>query len=176
MSQLFGPAHQLGYVVRDIESAMHHWTEVMHIGPFYYIDRVPLVELRYKGEPGCVQSSIALTYSGEMQIELIQQRDDQPSAFRDFLAAGNEGLHHIGFLSDRYDSDLQRATEAGMRIEQSGIVGSPGTRFTYFASAGHPGTMLKLTSLGACNRDLYRMIRKEAQRWDGSGPVRRLEP
>ena len=175
MSQLFGPVHQLGYVVRDIEATMNHWTQAMRIGPFYYMERVPLAEFRYMGESGRAEGSVALTYSGEMQIELIQQRNEEPSAFRNFLAAGHEGLHHIGFLSDHYDSDLQRAMEAGMRVQQSGIAGIPGARFAYFASTGYPGTMLKLTEIVAGNRDLYGMIRKEAQRWDGSGPVRRLE-
>ena len=28
MSRLFGEIRQMGYVVRDIEDAMHHWVEV----------------------------------------------------------------------------------------------------------------------------------------------------
>ena len=28
MSRLFGEIRQMGYVVRDIEDAMHHWIEV----------------------------------------------------------------------------------------------------------------------------------------------------
>ncbi len=176
MSQFFGPIRQLGYVVRDIDAAMAHWTRALRIGPFYYLERVHLGVLRYDDESGRVEGSVALTYSGDMQIELIQPRDDRPSLYRDFLAAGHEGLHHLGFLSDHYDSDLRRATEAGLRIAQSGVVSSPAVRFAYFASKGHPGTTLKLTSLGADNRGVYEMIRKEALRWDGSGPVRRLEP
>ena len=29
MSRVFGPIRQNGYVVRDIEAALHHWTEVL---------------------------------------------------------------------------------------------------------------------------------------------------
>jgi hypothetical protein len=39
MSRFFGELRQNGYVVRDIQSAMKHWTEVLGVGPFYYVDR-----------------------------------------------------------------------------------------------------------------------------------------
>ena len=40
MSRFFGKVCQNGYVVRDIEAALTHWTEVLGVGPFFYIDRV----------------------------------------------------------------------------------------------------------------------------------------
>jgi hypothetical protein len=36
MSRIFGKVCQNGYVVRDIEAAMAHWTQVLGVGPFYY--------------------------------------------------------------------------------------------------------------------------------------------
>ncbi len=36
MSRYFGGITQNGYVVRDIEAALKHWTEVMGVGPFWY--------------------------------------------------------------------------------------------------------------------------------------------
>lgn len=175
MSQLFGPVRQMGYVVRDIESAMRSWTGVLHIGPFYYVERVPGIDLRYQGAAGSPRVSLALAYSGDLQIELIQQHDRTPSSYLDFLAAGHEGLHHIGFFTEHYDLDLQRAAEAGLLVEQSDRVGDLVGESTYFASSGHTEPMLKLIDLHASNHELYRMVRTEAQRWDGSGPVRRME-
>ena len=175
MSQLFGPVRQMGYIVRDIESAMRHWTVAMHIGPFYYCERMPMLDLCFQGVQQIPEVSMALTYSGNLQIALIQQRDQTASSYLDFLATGNEGLHHIGFLSEHYDLDLQRAAEAGLRVEQSVVVGDPEGKSTYFASRGHAGTMLKLTALYPGNRDLYHMVQTEAERWDGSGPVRRID-
>ena len=40
MSRIFGSVAQNGYVVRDIKAAMHHWVEVMGVGPWFYIDAV----------------------------------------------------------------------------------------------------------------------------------------
>ena len=41
MSRLFGEFRQVGIVVRDIEAAMKHWTEVLGVGPF--LDRKSVV-------------------------------------------------------------------------------------------------------------------------------------
>lgn len=179
MSQLFGPVQQLGYVVSDIESAIRHWTQNLHIGPFYYVDRLTISGLHYQGEPRLPQVSVALTYSGNLQIELIQQRDDTPSSYLGYARGGKEGLHHIGFFTEHFDRDLQRAAEAGLQVEQSAVAGDPAGKSAYFAtssaSSSHAGTVLKLIDLQSSNCDLYRMVRTEAERWDGSGPVRRID-
>lgn len=175
MSQLFGPVRQIGYVVRDIEAAMHHWTRNMHIGPFYYASRVPFLAFDYGESRGTPQVSLAVAYSGNIQIELLQQHDDTPTGYRKFLASGREGLHHLGFFTARLDHDLQRAAEAGLEVEQSVVTFDQAGEAVYFRSHGHPGTALKLVSLHEGNGDLYRMIQAEAERWDGSGPIRYIE-
>ena len=92
MSRLFGDIRQNGYVVRDIERAMRHWTETLGVGPFFYIEKVPVRNFRYRGAPSDLDMSVALANTGALQIELIQQRNDAPSMYRDFLARGPEGL------------------------------------------------------------------------------------
>lgn len=175
MSQLFGPVRQMGYVVRDIESAMRNWTTTLHIGPFYYVDHAPVIELCYLGIRRSPAVSIALAYSGHTQIELIQQHDQTPSAYLNFVNAGHEVLHHLGFFTEHYDLDLQRANEAGLDVEQSVVIDDPMGDSTYFASRGNGVAMLKLIAMRPANRELYEMVQSEAVRWDGSGPVRRIE-
>ena len=87
MSHLFGPMRQVGIVVRDIEKAMHHWVEVCGIGPWFYAEQLPLTEFRYKGRVYDIKMSVALANSGDVQLELIQQRCDSPSLYRDFLVS-----------------------------------------------------------------------------------------
>ena len=88
MSRLFGPLRQMGYVVLDVEAAMKHWVEVCGVGPWFYAERLPLTAFTYAGKRyDDIHVSIGLANSGDMQIELIQQRSDHPSMYRDFLAA-----------------------------------------------------------------------------------------
>ena len=95
MSRLFGELRQVGIVVRDIEAAMKHWVEVCGVGPWFYTDRLAVTEFSYRGTRyDDVHISIALANSGDVQLELIQQRCTTPTMYRDFLAAGHEGMQH----------------------------------------------------------------------------------
>lgn len=58
---------------------MKHWIGVMGVGPWYYMDRVKIDWFRHRGRESTVEMSIALANSGDLQIELIQQRNDAPS-------------------------------------------------------------------------------------------------
>ena len=172
MSRIFGVVRQNGYVVRDIEAAMCHWTEVLGVGPFFYFDRVPIEDFRYRGEASKIEVSIALANSGELQIELIEQRNDAPSMYRDFLAAGHEGLQHLAYWTSSFDDAFERATRAGLQVGQSGEIGESG-RFVYFDTESHPGTVLELSEVSGANGRLFAKIARAASEWDGSDPIRR---
>lgn len=168
---MFGPVRQNGYVVRDIEAALRHWTEVLGVGPFWYFERVPMQDFRYLGEPSPLEVSIALGNSGSLQIELIQQRNDAPSMYRDFLAAGHEGLQHVAFWTERFDAGLARAREAGFAVGQSGCIGENG-RFVYFRGQGHPGSVVELSEVSGAKGAFFARIAEAAATWDGRDPVR----
>ena len=51
----------------------------------------------YRGEPTEPVVSIAFANSGDLQVELIEQEDDAPSIYREFLDAGREGFHHLAW-------------------------------------------------------------------------------
>ena len=129
MSRYFGAIRQNGYVVRDIEAALQHWTTVLGVGPFYYLEHVIIENFQYNGAPTSADMSVALANSGSLQIELIQQRNDEPSMVRDFLQAGREGLQHVAYWMDtpaKMDAALKKAGELGYEIGQSGIIGKTG--------------------------------------------------
>ena len=103
MSRLFGPLRQMGFVVRDIDRAMRHWVEVCGIGPWFLAEKLPLDAFWYKEQRyDDIHLTIALANSGDVQLELIQQRDEKPSMYRDFLAAGREGLQHWSSWPENY--------------------------------------------------------------------------
>src|SRR5512143_2122046 len=132
VSRIFGPIRQNGYVVRDIEQALHHWTTVLGVGPFFYFERAPITEFAYRGVTSPLEVSIALGNSGDLQIELIQQRNDAPSMYRDFLAAGREGLQHVAYWTNDFEADLARCLDAGFVVGQAGVAGGSNGRFVYF--------------------------------------------
>lgn len=169
MSHLLGPIRQNGYVVHDIEAALEHWTRVLGVGPFFYFDKVPIDDFRYRGAPSPLEVSIALANSGPLQIELIQVRNDAPSMYRDFLARGLEGLQHVAFWTESFDDALRTAHEQGHRIGQSGRIGVDG-RFVYLETEAHPGTVIELSEVGGAKGRFFAHVADAAARWDGSEP------
>ena len=113
MSRLFGPMRQVGIVVRDIDKAMRHWVEVCGVGPWFYAERLPIDEFRYRGRRYDIEMSVALANSGDVQLELIQQRNDVPSLYRDFLGAGHEGMQHWSSWPENYHQ-IRECAEPGL--------------------------------------------------------------
>ena len=171
MSRFLGEIRQLGYVVRDIEAAMDYWSRVLGVGPWFYNPRVPIVNYRYRGEAYEPHNSVALANSGFVQVELIQTRNDVPSMYRDFLAAGNTGLQHVAYWTEQYDADLARLTAQGFKPVMSGEVGERG-RFIYFDTEYHPGTVIELSEVAGPKGRMFRMIREAGANWDWRDPVR----
>ena len=172
MSRFFGKVCQNGYVVRDIEAALKHWTEVMGVGPFFYIDRVKCDWFTYRGEPSPVEMSIALGNTGDLQIELIQQRNDAPSMYLDFLNAGHEGMQHMSYWTTDYQADYDRVRAAGYKVGHEGQIGGPQGRFVYFDTETHPGTVIEMSDISGSKGKFFEHIRNAAIDWDGSDPVR----
>jgi hypothetical protein len=175
MSRLFGNMRQVGIVVRDIEAAMRHWVEVCGVGPWFYADRLAVTGYTYVGQRyDDVHISIALANSGDVQLELIQQRCETPSMYRDFLAAGHEGMQHWSSWPENYDEIYQRALATGYTVGQEGD--SPRGRFVYFRNEGHPGTVIEMADATPTRMRIFDAVRAAATGWDDSDPIRRQWP
>jgi len=171
MSRIFGDIRQNGYVVRDLEAAMRHWIDVLGVGPFFYIPEVKTETFSYRGAPSDPRISIALANSGDLQIELIQQHNDEPSMYKDFLDAGREGLQHVSSWEEDLDAAISRIEAAGHTIAQSGAI-EGGIRFVYFDTELHPGTVFEVSNLAGPLAALPQMVADAARDWDGSDPIR----
>lgn len=174
MSRLFGEIRQNGYVVRDIESAMRHWIDVLGIGPWFHFERAPISAFLYDGAPSDVDVSIALANSGALQIELIQQRNDAPSMYKEFLDAGHEGLQHMSYWSRDYQALYDKALQLGFKVGHEGQIGGPQGRFAYFDTQAHPGTVVEISDISGGKGRFFEKIRAIAGTWDGSDPIRRV--
>ncbi|MEM5515590.1 VOC family protein [Henriciella sp. AS95] len=174
MSRIFGKVCQNGYVVRDIEAAMQHWITVMGVGPWFYIEDVKTDWFTHRGKPSDVKMSIALANSGDLQIELIQQRNDAPSMYREFLDAGREGLQHMSYWTEDYQSLYDSALKRGYTVGHEGQIGGEKGRFAYFDTEAHPGTVIEISDISGAKGRTFAHIAKVARDWDGSDPVRKI--
>ena len=161
---------QNGYVVEDWRAAAEHWAKNLGVGPFFPMEHVPFAECRYKGEPTDIDVTVAIAYSGDYQIELVQQLNDAPSIYTEFSRHNAPGLQHVGTLVD----DLDRALDENDfrdRIVQDGITRA-GQRFAYVDTVLHNGTMLEIIETDESMRKGFAYMQNAAADWDGSRPVR----
>jgi hypothetical protein len=173
-SVTLGPIAQLGYVVEDVKSAMAHWIDALDVGPFFYLPSPPLHDLVYRGEPTGARIAVAITYSGDLQVELIQPLDDHPSPYRDFLVEHGSGLHHVAHFTDRYDDAMERYRARGRVPYYQGRGMSEDQRFSYFDSPSLGGTVDEVVETSGFGGFFDYML-AQSQRWDGSEPIRTLD-
>ena len=128
----FGDIRQLGYVVADIDQAINAWTTQLAVAPWTVFRNVTL-HCEYLGSPSQPIIDVAMAYRGEMQIELIQQKNDVPSPYRAMIESGRYGLHHTAYLSADIHGDIQRAQAQG--LESVCDINMPdGARYAYMQS------------------------------------------
>lgn len=175
MSRIFGAVCQNGYVVRDIRKAMDHWVNVMGVGPWFYIPQVKTDYFRYRGADSAMTMSVALANSGDLQIELIQQTNDAPSMYKDFLDAGLEGLQHMSYWSMDYQALYDRALSLGYRVGHEGQIGGPQGRFCYFDTQAHPGTVVEISDISGSKKRFFDHVKAAATNWDGSDAIREVK-
>jgi len=174
MSTRFSKIAQIGYVVRDIDAAMDNW--VRHgVGPWFYVHRVETDFFRYRGEDSPMEMSVALANSGDVQLELIQQRNDAPSMYKDFLDSGREGMQHIAYWSTDYQKLYDDALADGYVIGHEGSIGGEQGRFAYLDTEQEQGTVIEISDISGPKGQFFQYIRDVSTDWDGSDPIRGRE-
>lgn len=174
MSVLYGGIRQVGYVVKDIEQAMRMWSDTLGVGPWFYKEEVGTTEFRYYGVPSRLPKlSIALANSGDLQLELIQQRDDAPSLYLDTLARNGETAQHVAYWTlDRFDEFVGKLLAKGYVEGHAGRMGHNRGRFAYFVHPGLPSGMIELSEMTGGKAEYFEKVRQAAAGWDGADPIR----
>ncbi len=165
-----GPIRQLGYVVEDLDSAVAAWQEQLGLGPWTILRNIEL-DCEFLGQASQPRISIALSYRGEQQIELIQQRNAAPSPYLKFVEQRRFGLHHTAFLSADIHGDVEALQECGLQLVcDIRMPGPGGGRYVYFASP-IPGeqTFIELLEATALMKALFAKGIADALDWQGQG-------
>ena len=128
----------------------------------------------YDGQPMQADLSAAFAYSGDQQIEVIQQFDDAPTVYRRFLKGHpTGGLQHLAVWVDSIAEKLAEVRALGFdyRVRQR-----YGDMHAYLDSADQPGVMIQLMARNPIMLELFEMIRSASATWDGkTDPVRRID-
>lgn len=163
---------QMAWVVDDLEAAVRRWVESSNVGPFYVIAHAKVERVRYRGVPAQLDFSGALAQAGDIQIELIQQHNDGPSAYRDVFPKGAQGFHHMCTFVDDFDAEIARYAARGAVAAVDGAFGD--MRFAYLDTRADLGHMTEIIEDRASIRDVFKIVADAAADWDGRDPIRYL--
>jgi len=177
MSRIFGPVRQTAYLVTDIERAMQEWMNDLGIGPFFYLKDHAAQGATFRGRPTDMRISLAFAQSGPIQIELVQQLNSAPSLFRESIEAGRpEGLHHLAFWTEQFDSDMARYLGAGYQAVQTAGLGGPNNRNAFIERRGSAssGPAIEISEISGAKGAFFREIAAAAENWDGVATIRQV--
>jgi len=163
---------QLAIIVDDIATACANWTRTTGIGPFLHVPHVFLEEFDYRGVKSAgLDFSVAIAQSGGIQIELVQQHSGGPSAYRDTIAKGAQGFHHLAIYTGDYDAVYAHYVSQGFVAAVDGTFG--GFRFSYIDTSAAIGCMVELIEENPLQTDFFERIAQAARDWDGvTDPLR----
>jgi hypothetical protein len=166
-----GPIRQIGFVVTNLDEALAPWL-ALGVGPWYVL-RGQHQRALYRGAPCEVTLTIAFANSGDMQIEVIQQENDTPSIYTEFLTAKGAGFNQLAFWAEDFDVTVASIHDAGWPVVWSGGEGD-GVRYAYAVPPDGPAAIIEIMELNAATAGLGEFIRAAADGWDGSDPIRNL--
>lgn len=111
---------QTAYFVNDVEAAVHKWNRLYGAGPFVVLPHHKFDTYRYRGrdleKSEFPDFSYALGYLGDLMIQFTAQHDDRPSVYRDMYAPGEEGFHHVAYLTGSFEAEVERMIAKGYKV------------------------------------------------------------
>jgi hypothetical protein len=90
--------------------------------------------------------------------------DDSASAYRDTVAKGATGFHHIAFIATDFAADLAHYTDQGFAVAADGLFGP--MRYAYVDTSATLGHMVEIVEDKPAIRAEEGAVRKAAERWD----------
>lgn len=165
---------QTAFIVKDVYESIHAFLDLYEIGPWFVFEHYPMQKLRYRDAPAAMDMTIAAAFSGSMMFELIQQNDDQPSAYQDVVAQRGYGFHHLAIPSYDYDKDLANYRKLGFAIanEVSAPSDHGGGRAAYVDTTARLPGMIELMEIVPQLTTALAELQAAAVDWNGTDPIR----
>ena len=163
---------QVAFATRDLDASMAFYSRHLGIGPWFVLPVARFAGTSFRGQLCAAQVRVAFANSGGMEYEMVQQLDDTPSIWRDFLGDGpeRERFHHMCERTHHFGASERRLLGEGYVPEMEGV--TIRGRFSYFAHPDAPGGYLELLESTPSREAMYAHVMLHGQRWDGSDPVR----
>jgi hypothetical protein len=162
---------QMAYVVKDLRAAINEWVVGLNVGPWFVLDHFTGVDPVYRGQPSKADISLAMSFAGHMNIELIQCNDNHPSVYRELIERSGYGFHHWGVATADFETDLVRYAKKGMTLAFRLGVPTGGEVAYLDTNDALPGFVELIETSPGMER-AFGNFYGAALTWDGGNPVR----
>lgn len=164
---------QIGYIVPDIYAGIDNFARELNLGGWVVAENLAFTELSYRGQPSKARASAAMAYSGEMMYEVIQQHDEEPSAFTEVIQSRGYGFHHVAIAVSSLDVAIADYRRRGYDLVTTMAV--VGGRGAYMDSRRTLASMLELLEIGEVITHMFKTAHDFARNLGPDGPlVKRL--
>ncbi|WP_062266001.1 VOC family protein [Endozoicomonas arenosclerae] len=167
---LFGPVRQWGFLVKDLDEAMHHWKDVLGVGPWWGFRNVSM-ETEFQGQVNEARMNVGLSYQNGVQIELIQQTNSVLSPYSGFMESDQQQVfHQIAYFVEDIDQAVKDGERAGLTV--AGICRTPFQRIYYMGAPWLGDMVIELMEEDRGMTEHFEQCAEEAQNWQGDEPFR----
>ena len=140
---------QIAWVVKDIETTLRFFQDVMGINNFSKVDtiRVKVFGATYYGETSNAESLVAIAYSGGTFIELIQPVSGN-SVFQDYINKNPAGgIQHIAYSIpvDKLNKIISEFSDKGFPVISS--FDHPIAKIVFFDTTKEIGVMTEIMGI-----------------------------
>lgn len=162
--------HHYGYIVDDLEEAMHRAVRMFGTGPFLLLDHVPLEGVTCRGQPAEYAHSTAFAQWGESRLELTQIHGCGPAAVRDAFTFPGAHVGHVAWAVSALPEAIARLEADGAPSFLRATLGEISVSFhDARATWGHH---IELHADTSQFRALFEQVREISVDWDGRDPIR----
>ena len=166
-----GKVVQMAYVVEDIHASIAWWVDHARTGPWFLLDSFWAEDQRYRGNPSSADVAIAMAFAGNMNIELIQPKDDHPSVYREIVDRRGYGFHHIGIAVEDVDAEIEAYRAKGYELAFRAQVPSGGAVAYLDDGRNEPGFVELIPATPGMDA-MFTRFWAAGRNWDGRDPVR----
>jgi hypothetical protein len=166
-----GTICQMAYVVEDIHAAIDWWITKAGVGPWFLLPSFGGEGHVFRGKPCTSNVSIAMSFAGSMNIELLQPLDNEPSVYKETIDSIGYGFHHFGIACDDIEAEVERRVARGEVLAHRAPVPTGGKVAYFEGGAGAPG-FVELIPATAGMDEGFTHFWEQTRDWDGKDPIR----
>ncbi len=112
---------QVSFIVNSVDEMVRKYNDEFGIGPWKIWEFGPdtVNDMTIGGKPSDYRMRLALAKIGDIDVELIQPRDNK-SIYADFLGSNGEGFHHLAYEVTDFAKLMKYMEKLGVKVSMSG--------------------------------------------------------